>query len=144
MQTGPSRDDRSARMNSDGKYVKIKSVLDIDWSRPLWEQLAPVLKGGPDPSKSYKELCEIRAQVPELTNHQLEGIFPADNVVTAVQSHGVHKIHMREVAAWVLNGTHWFSLLQQPMMIIVWCPRVQLGGCKQVPVLDADIAGSLW
>ena len=42
MQTGPSRDDRRARMNSEGKFVKIKSVLDIDWSRPLWEQLAPV------------------------------------------------------------------------------------------------------
>ena len=122
MQPGSSSDDRKARMNSDGKYVKVKSVLDIDWARPLWEQLAPVLKGGPNPSKSHAELCAIRAQVPELTNHQLEGIFPADNVITAVQkSHGVHKIHMREVAAWVLNGTHWFSLLQQPMMIIVWC-----------------------
>ena len=54
--------------------------------------------------------------------HLFDGIFPADNVITAVQkSYGVHKIHMREVAAWVLNGTHWFSLLQQPMMIIVWC-----------------------
>ena len=53
---------------------------------------------------------------------QLEGIFPADNVITAVQkNYGVQKIHMREVAAWVLNGTHWFNILQQPMMIIVWC-----------------------
>ena len=117
-----SRDERRSRMNDEGKYVKIKSVLDIDWARPLWEQLATVLKGGPSPSKSQEELRAIRAVVPELTNHQLEGIFPADNVITAVQkSHGVHKIHMREVAAWVINGTHWFSLLQQPMMIIVWC-----------------------
>ena len=28
---------------------------------------------------------------------------------------------MCEVAAWVLNATHWFSLLDQPMMILVWC-----------------------
>ena len=28
---------------------------------------------------------------------------------------------MRKVAAWVLNGTHWFSLLRQPMMIVIWC-----------------------
>ena len=28
---------------------------------------------------------------------------------------------MSEVAAWVLNATHWFSLLQQPMMVTVWC-----------------------
>ena len=117
-----SKAEKRSRMNDEGKYVKIKSVLDIDWARPLWEQLAPVLKGGPDPSKSQAELCELRKKVPDLTNHLFEGIFPADNVITAVQkSHGVHKIHVREVAAWVLNGTHWFSLLQQPMMIIVWC-----------------------
>ena len=28
---------------------------------------------------------------------------------------------MSEVAAWVLNATHWFSLLKQPMMIVIWC-----------------------
>ena len=37
------------------------------------------------------------------------------------KNHGVHKIHMSEPAAWVLNATHWFSLLQQPMMIVIWC-----------------------
>ena len=109
-------------MNDQGKYLKVKSVLDIDWSRPLWEQLAPILKGGPDPTKSQADLRACRARVPELTNQLFEGIFPADNVITAVQkNHGVHKIHMREAAAWVLNGTHWFSVLQQPMMVIVWC-----------------------
>ena len=57
-----------------------------------------------------------------MTNVLLNGIFPADNVITAIQkNHGVHKIHMTEVAAWVLNGTHWFSLLHQPMMIVIWC-----------------------
>ena len=102
--------------------LAIRSVLDIDWSRPLSEQLAPVLKGGPDPTKSQDELRARRAQVPELSNHLFDGIFPKDNVITVEQkSHGVHKIHLREAAAWVLNGTHWFSTLQQPMMIIVWC-----------------------
>ena len=48
-------------MNDQGKFVKIKSVLDIDWSRPLWEQLAPVLKGGPNPTKSQEELRALRA-----------------------------------------------------------------------------------
>ena len=28
---------------------------------------------------------------------------------------------MSEAAAWVLNATHWFSLLKQPMMIVIWC-----------------------
>ena len=99
-----STEERRSRMNDEGKCVKIRSVLDIDWNRPLWEQLAPVLKGGPSPSRFPGELRAIRAKVPDLTNQLFEGIFPADNVITAVQkSHGVHKIHMREVAAWVLN-----------------------------------------
>ena len=74
MQTKASTDDRRSRMNDQGKYVKVKSVLDIDWSRPLWEQLAPALKGGPDPTKSQADLRALRAKVPELTNHLFEGI----------------------------------------------------------------------
>ena len=143
MQTRVPTDDQKSRMNDQGKYLKVKSVRDIDWSRPLWEQLAPVLKGGPDPTKLPADLRALRAKVPELTNHLLEGIFPADNVITVVQkSHGVHKIHMREVAAWVLNGTHWFSLLQQPMMVMVWCHNWE--DASKFPILDADIASSLW
>ena len=33
----------------------------------------------------------------------------------------MHAVKMREVAAWVLNATHWFSLFKQPMMIVIWC-----------------------
>ena len=110
MQPNACTQDQRSRTNDQGKYLKIKSVLDIDWSRPLSEQLAPVLKGGPDPTKSQDELRALRAEVPELTNHLFEGLFPKDNVITVEQkSHDVHKIHMREAAAWVLNGTHWFS-----------------------------------
>ena len=90
MQTRVPTDDQKSRMNDQGKYLKVKSVRDIDWSRPLWEQLAPVLKGGPDPTKSRADLRALRAKVPELTNQLLEGIFPEDNVITVVQkSHGV-------------------------------------------------------
>ena len=32
-----------------------------------------------------------------------------------------HFVHLREAAAWVINGTHWFSVLKQPMMIVIWC-----------------------
>ena len=85
MQPKASTDDKRSRMNDQGKCIKVKSVLDIDWSIPLWEQLAPVLKGGPDPTKSQAELRARRAQVPELSNHLFDGIFPADNVITAVQ-----------------------------------------------------------
>ena len=64
----------------------------------------------------------LRAKIPKLSKEIFNDIFPSDNTITAVQkSHGVHKIYMSEVAAWVLNATHWFSLLKQPMMVIVWC-----------------------
>ena len=33
----------------------------------------------------------------------------------------MHELKMREVAAWVLNATHWYSLLKQLMMIVIWC-----------------------
>ena len=105
-----------------GKIRIIRSVTDIDWQYPLYEQLEPNLKGGPRSSTSQKELRMLRAQLPNLTKHLFDGLFPADNVITAVQkNHGVHKIHMSEVATWVINTTHWFSLLDQPMMVIVWC-----------------------
>ena len=88
----------------------------------LYEQLEPNLKGGPRSSTSPAELRILRSQIPKLTKHIFDGLFPIDNAITAVQkNHGVHKIHMSEVAAWVLNATHWFSILDQPMMVIVWC-----------------------
>ena len=122
MQPTFFEDDRKARKNEKGLYVRVRSTRDIDWSKPLWEQLAPVLKGGPHPNKSQAELRAARAKVPDMSNLIFNGIYPADNVITAVQkNYGVHKIHMSEPAAWVLNGTHWFSLLDQPMMIVIWC-----------------------
>ena len=69
MKKGPFTDDRMAPLNDQGKLVRVKSVFDIDWSIPLWEQLAPVLKGGPNPSTPYDKLR----------------LFPADNVITAMQ-----------------------------------------------------------
>ena len=46
----------------------------------------------------------------------------SDNIIRVVQkSHGEHHVKMSEVAAWVLNATHWYSLLKQPMMVVVWC-----------------------
>ena len=113
--------DRQARLNDEGKYLRVKSPRDIDWTKPLYEQLAYVLQGGPSPTKSHDELRAIRAQVPELTTYTLNGLFPADNVITVTKNHAVHKIYMTEPAAWILNATHWFSLLDQPMMIVIWC-----------------------
>ena len=110
------------RITEDGKYRTIWSSTDIDWTRPLHEQLEPNLKGGPRSSTTFEDLCMLRAKIPKLSKQVFDEIFPSDNTITAVQkSHGVHKVYMSEVAAWVLNATHWFSLLKQPMMVIVWC-----------------------
>ena len=37
------------------------------------------------------------------------------------KSHGVHRVNMSEVAAWVLSANHWYVLLKQPMMVVIWC-----------------------
>ena len=121
MPTDSYEQDRRARLNDEGKYLRVKSPRDIDWSKPLYDQLATVLRGGPSPSKSYEELRAVRAEVPALTTFTLNGLFPADNVITVTKNHAVHKIYMTEPAAWVLNATHWFSLMDQPMMIVIWC-----------------------
>ena len=108
-------------MTENGKILKVRSVTDIDWAYPLHEQLEPVLKGGPRSTTTPAELRMLRLQIPKLTKHLFDGLFPADSVITAVQkNHGVQKINMNEVATWVLNATHWFNLLDQPMMVIVW------------------------
>ena len=110
------------RMTDNGKYRTIRSATDIDWTRPLHEQLEPNLKGGPRSSTTFEDLCMLRAKIPKLSKQVFDDIFPSDNIITVVQkSRGVHRVHMSEAAAWVLNATHWFSLLKQPMMIVIWC-----------------------
>ena len=104
------------------RFYKIRSPSDIDWSRPLKEQLEPNLKGGPDKTKTFEELCMLRSNIPKLDDHGFQQIYPSDNIICVTQkTGGRHFIHMREAAAWVINGTHWFSILKQPMMIVIWC-----------------------
>ena len=108
--------------NERRKIHKVKSVTDVDWNYLLEEQLEPNLKRGPRESTSFDDLCMLRQRVPKMDDHSFSQIYPKDNIVRVVQkTHGVHFLRMREVAAWVLNGTHWFSLLKQPMMIVIWC-----------------------
>ena len=101
----------------------VRSVTDIQWKYPLHEQLEPNLKGGPRSTTSPEELRTLRAKIPELSKHIFDGLFPADNVITAVQkNHGVHTRFTRvKLRHGVLNATYWFNLLEQPMMVIVWC-----------------------
>ena len=108
-------------MSGRGRYRRVRSSTD-NWNHPLDEQLEPNLTGGPDPSKSFEDLCLLCRQIPRLESRHFDEIYPSDNVIRVMQkSHGVHEVKMREVAAWVLNATHWFSLLKQPMMIVIWC-----------------------
>ena len=101
MSTGASAVVQEPYVTENGKIRKVRSVTDIDWKYPLYEQLEPVLKGGPRSTTSQAELRLLRSQIPKLTKHLFDGLFPADNVITAVQkNHGVHKIHTSEVATW--------------------------------------------
>ena len=127
-------------VTENGKYRTIRSVADIDWSRPLYEHLEPNLKGGPRSSRTSADLSTLRAKIPKLTKQLFDGLFPADNTITAVQkSHGVHKIHMSCSMGPQCNT------LVQPLTAAHdgRCVVSQLGRCKQVPVLDADTIGPL-
>ena len=85
-------------------------------------ELEPNFKGGPRESTSFEDLCVLRRQIPKMDDHGFNQIYPKDNIICVVQkTMGRYYIHMRETAAWVLNGTHWFSLLKQPVMIVIWC-----------------------
>ena len=55
------------RMTEEGKYRTIRSSTDIDWARPLHEQLEPNLKGGPRSSTTFEDLCMLRAKIPKLS-----------------------------------------------------------------------------
>ena len=104
------------------RIYRVRSATDIDWNYLLSEQLEPNFKGGPRETTSFEDLCMLRRQIPRMDDQGFKQIYPKDNIVCVVQkTSGQHYIHMREVAAWVLNGTHWFSLLKQLMMIVIWC-----------------------
>ena len=127
------------------KYKRyIKSPSDIDWNYRLKDQLEPQLTGGPDPKKTFEELCFLRNRIPKMNDEGFDKIFPGTEhcILCAAQKTGArHFIHMLEAASWIINGTHWFSVLKQPMMIIIWRLESRLGRSIEVPVLDADIAG---
>ena len=93
------------------KIYKIRSPSDIDWSRPLKDQLAPQVKGGPDPSKPCEELCMLRSNVLKINDDIFQQIFPSDNDLCITQkTGGRHFVHLREAAAWIINGSN--SLVQ--------------------------------
>ena len=117
--SSPAADPRD-RITADGKYKTIWSATDIDWTRPLYEQLEPNLTGGPRASTTFDDLCMLRAKIPRLSRNMFYEIFPHGNIIRVVQkSHGEH--HVKKVAAWVLSAAHWYALLKQPMMVVVWC-----------------------
>ena len=82
--------------------------------------LAPNLKGGPDSTKPFEELCMLRSNIPKITDDTFQQIFPSDNILCITQkTGGRHFAHLREAAAWITNGAHWFSVLKQPMMVVI-------------------------
>ena len=80
MSTGASAVVQEPYVTENGKIRKVRSVTNIDWKYPLYEQLEPVLKGGPRSTTSQAELRLLRSQIPKLTKHLFDGLFPADSV----------------------------------------------------------------
>ena len=127
------------RITDSGKYITIQSSTDIDWTRPLHEQLFPNLKG-PRKSTSSADLCMLRSRIPRLSLSQFNDIYPSDNTIEVVQkSHGVHSVKMSEAAAWVSKRHSLVCIAQTAhdgCHMVSW-----LGRCESIPILDADIAG---
>ena len=82
------------------KIPHVQSPTDINWNRPLDEQLEPQLSGQPTSKRSAEDLRVIRNRVPKLIEEQF--------------------FNLKEAATWILSGIQWFNVLEQPMMIVIW------------------------
>ena len=80
------------------KIGKVNSPNDIDWRRPLKDQLEPQFRGGPDESKSFEELCMLRSNVPKVNDDTFQQIYPCDNIihVTQKQVAGISSICVKQ------------------------------------------------
>ena len=65
----------SGNPNERHRFHTIRSPTDIDWSRPLKEQLEPNFTGGPDKSKPFEELCMLRRDMPKMNDDTFQQIF---------------------------------------------------------------------
>ena len=64
----------------------------------------------------------LRSNIPKINDDTFQQIYPSENIICVLQkTGGRHFVHMRVSPEWVINGTHWFSILKQPMMIVIWC-----------------------
>ena len=100
---------------------------------PLKDQLEPQLKGGPDPSKPFEELCMLRNRIPNLDDDVFKKIFPGTEhcILCITQKTGTrHFVHLSEAAfrrcSQAADDDHHTVS--------------RLGRSVEVPVLDADIA----
>ena len=58
-----------------------------------------------------------------MVEKQLKVIFPGEeqSTITVVsRNHSRHYLQLQEAATWILNAIQWFSVLKQPMMIVIW------------------------
>ena len=110
---------RQFEVSAEG-FTKLGLLRTLIGLFPSMFSLSPtsrVVQIHPGPFKSY---VDFASKSPRLAHSTFKEIYPQDNVIRLTQrNHGVHEIKMSEVAAWILNATHWFSLLEQPIMIVV-------------------------
>ena len=56
------------------KIYMIQSASDIQWHRPLKEQLEPNVTGGPDKLKTFEELRMLRSNIPKINDNTFQQI----------------------------------------------------------------------
>ena len=88
------------------KVRYVRSPKDIDWNYPLKDQLEPQLKGGPDPTKSFEELCMLQICIPKLDDDAFKKIFPGtEHCILCItqKTGGRYFVHLNDAAAWIIN-----------------------------------------
>ena len=116
MKTDSYEEDRKARSNEEGKYLRVKYPSDIDWTSPLWEQLAVALHGKPDsragPMPNFEHYVprfqssprpNSRTSFQQTMSSQRQGIMQCTRSICQNLQHGYSMQHIGSVY-WISHA----------------------------------------
>ena len=113
MPTNYFAEDRKSRMNDQGKYLRVKSNrlniygIGVSLYGNNLHQFSREVQIRASHIQSYRS-WQMRSKVPEMTNALFNGIFPADNVITAVLK---QKNHGTSIRSTCLSLQHGYSMV---------------------------------
>ena len=123
------------------KIQYVRSPADIQWNRPLDQQLEPQLSGEPSGKMSFEDQKALRMRVPKLDEKTFKDVFPGkehSKITVVNQITGAHHYVDLQEAAWIPNGIH-YPMVRSPRTTDDGCNLdSRLARCVEVPVPDAD------